>query len=120
MIRSFREQVLINRAIQSGNNLLRGSIDTGYVYYDEEDIKMTKVLWPINNPYIPELNNRKLTIKNVIFNDPATIVFWTDGSKTVVKATNEAFDKEKGLAMAITKKFFGNQGNYYNQVKKWL
>ena len=59
-------------------------------------------------------------IKNVIFNDPATIVFWTDGTKTVVKAKNEPFDPEKGLAMAMSKKFLGNQGNYFNEFKKWL
>ena len=29
-------------------------------------------------------------IKSVVFNPPATIVFWTDNSKTVVKAENEA------------------------------
>lgn len=59
-------------------------------------------------------------IKNVIFNPPATIVFWADNSKTVVKAENEAFDPEKGLAMAITKKALGNKGNYYETFKKWL
>ncbi len=51
-------------------------------------------------------------IKDVIFNDSATIVFWDDGTKTVVKAVNEKFDPEKGLAMAITKKALGNKGNY--------
>lgn len=56
-------------------------------------------------------------IKQVIFNDPATIVFWNDGTKTVVKAHNEKFDKEKGLAMAICKKAFGNKGNF-NEVFK--
>lgn len=61
-----------------------------------------------------------LRIKNVIFNDPATIVFWTDGTKTVVKAYADDFDPEKGLAMAIAKKFLGNQGNYYNEFRKWL
>lgn len=60
------------------------------------------------------------SIKNVIFNDPATIVFWTDGTKTVVKAGDEDFDPEKGLAMAISKKALGNQGNYYEVFKKWL
>lgn len=58
-------------------------------------------------------------IKNVIFNDPATIVFWEDGSKTVVKADEEPFDKEKGLAMAIAKKIYGNKGNYYELFKKY-
>ena len=64
--------------------------------------------------------NDTLSIKNVIFNDPATIVFWNDGTKTVVKAENEPFDPEKGLAMAIAKKALGNKGNYYNEFKKWL
>lgn len=60
-----------------------------------------------------------MQIENVIFNDPATIVFWKDGTKTVVKATNEDFDPEKGLAMAISKKALGNKGNYFDAIKKW-
>ena len=59
-------------------------------------------------------------IEKVIFNDPATIVFWTDRSKTIVKATDEPFDKEKGLAMAISKKHFGNTGRYFEEFKKWI
>ena len=60
-------------------------------------------------------------IENVIFNDPATIVFWSDDTKTVVKAQDgEEFDPEKGLVMAIAKKKFGNNGNYYNHIKKWV
>ena len=59
-------------------------------------------------------------IKNVIFNDPATIVFWSDGTKTVVKTQNgDEFDPEKGLAMAISKKALGNNGRYFNDIKKW-
>lgn len=59
-------------------------------------------------------------IEKVIFNDPATIVFWSDGTKTVVQARDEAFDPEKGLAMAISKKALGNQGRYFETFKKWL
>ena len=61
-----------------------------------------------------------LKIRDVIFNDPATIVFWTDGTKTVVKAENEPYDREKGLAMAIAKKFLGNKGNYFETFKKYI
>lgn len=62
-----------------------------------------------------------LQITRVIFNNPATIVFWSDGTKTVVKAQlDETYDPEKGLAMAITKKSLGNGGNYYNTLKTWL
>ena len=59
-------------------------------------------------------------IEKVIFNNPATIVIWSDGIKTVVKCANEEFDKEKGLAMAICKRLLGNKGNYFNEFRKWI
>lgn len=59
-------------------------------------------------------------IKDVIFNDPATIIIWEDGSKTVVKAENEEFDPEKGLAMAISKRMLGNKYDYYDIFKKYV
>ena len=78
----------------------------------------------INNGGLVTLTRRQINmqrIKKVIFNDPATIVCWSDGTKTVVKCgDNDAFDPEKGLAMAISKKFFDNMGYYYDVFKKWL
>lgn len=66
----------------------------------------------------------KLEIKKVIFNKPATIVFWSDGTKTIVKCgENDIYDPEKGLAMAVAKKFLGtnkSHSNYMNEFKKWL
>lgn len=59
-------------------------------------------------------------IKKVKFNPPATIVFWTDNTKTVVKCKGEDYDPEKGLAMCISKKVLGDKGNYYEVFKKWL
>lgn len=60
-------------------------------------------------------------IKDVIFNDPATIVLWIDGSKTVVKCQEgDEYDKTKGLALCIAKKYFGNKGNYNEIFKKWI
>ena len=59
-------------------------------------------------------------IKRVKFNPPATIVFWTDNTKTVVKCKGEDYDPEKGLAMCICKKVLGDKGNYYEVFKKWL
>lgn len=59
-------------------------------------------------------------VKKVIFNDPATIVFWRDGTKTVVKCQkDDKYDKMTGLAMAISKKALGNKGRYYDIFKKW-
>ena len=79
--------------------------------YCDEDIKQVRNLY----------YGLSLSIKDVIFNPPATIVFWMDGTKTVVKDQGEVFyDPEKGMAMAVAKKAFGNQGNYYNQFKKYI
>lgn len=63
----------------------------------------------------------KMMIENVIFNDPVTIVFWLDGSKTVVKCQpGDTFSKELGLAMAICKKVYGNKASYNDVFKKWV
>lgn len=67
-----------------------------------------------------DVKESTVMIKKVGFYDPVTVVFWEDGTKTVVKAEDEAFDKEKGLAMAIAKKHFGNTGSYWNVFKKWI
>lgn len=60
-------------------------------------------------------------IKRVIFNNPATIILWEDKTKTVVKCgKNDSFDYEKGLAMAIVKKLYGNTGNYIRVMHKYI
>ena len=60
-------------------------------------------------------------IKNVIFNAPATIVLWADGTKTVVKCQEgDEYSKDIGLAMCFAKKALGNSGNYNNVFKKWI
>ncbi len=85
---------------------------------------------------------RSYGIKDVIFNNPYTIVKWDDGTKTIVccqdnyeetvKIVNgkkkkvrkyrksDGFNPETGLAMAIVKKHFGNRGNYNNIFHKYI
>ena len=59
-------------------------------------------------------------ILRVVYNEPATVVFWRDGTKTVVKCQDgDQYSKEQGLAMCIVKKVLGNKGNYNNVFKKW-
>lgn len=75
---------------------------------------------PVDSFETKQSTNRRVKIRDVIFSDPATVVFWDDNTKTVVKARGgEKYDKEKGLAMAIIKKITGNTGNYYNIFKEW-
>lgn len=59
-----------------------------------------------------------LSPKKIIFNGPATIVIWSDGAKTVVKQSKlDNYDYEKGFAMCVVKKVFGDQ---YNAIRKMV
>lgn len=90
-----------------------GTITFGTDPSDDSARHILMDVFGISDRLIPE-------ISNVIFNDPATIVFWDDGSKTVVKCQDgDVFSKESGLALAIIKKAYGNSGSYNNIFKKW-
>lgn len=69
------------------------SIDTFDIIKEMQKVKKS-INKPVTNP-----------IEKVIFNPPATIVFWKDGSKTVVKAQGDVFNPETGLAMAISRHY---------------
>jgi len=48
--------------------------------------------------------------KKVIFNGPATVVLWTDNTKTVVKKSeDEPDDREKALMYCVFKKFLNDK-----------
>ena len=53
----------------------------------------------------------------VIFNAPATIVYWEDGDKTVVRCDNDVFSEEFGYAMACMRKAYGTRANFKAQFK---
>ena len=63
----------------------------------------------------------KFQPKKIIFNGPATIILWDDGTKTVVKCQDgDTFDKEKGIALCFMKKALDNKSNFNNIFKKYL
>lgn len=73
-------------------------------------------------PYCKEEEPFKLEneIVKVTFNDPATIVHWKDGTKTVTKARNgDKFNEETGLALCIVR-YLTNNRNYSKVFDKWL
>lgn len=85
-----------------------------FAAYCKADVEVTKRMAKFFDP------DKTPEIKDVIFQDPATIVLWADGTKTVVRAQDEEYDPEKGLAMAICKKIGGNKWSYFNKFKHWL
>ena len=47
-------------------------------------------------------------VKRVVYHEPATIVFWTDGTKTVVKCIDgQPYEKYAGFCAALAKKIYG-------------
>ena len=104
---------------------------TSYYHFKPIDIDVTftscsttdkkkEVKNSVNSFATKQSTNRRVKIRDIIFSDPATIVFWNDDTKTVVKTRGgEEYDKEKGLAMAIIKKITGNTRDYYEIFKEW-
>lgn len=70
--------------------------------------------------YIMEGMTRKDVplVERVIINNPATIVFFTDGTKEVVKVgPNDIYNPEIGVQMAVIKKLSGEE---YGPLKKTM
>jgi len=55
----------------------------------------------------------------IIFNPPATVVYWKDGTKTVSKvAEGETFVEEVGFAACVLRKLYGCRGAYLEMIAK--
>lgn len=107
-------QDIIDRAY--GNHIKRVTDDmldaARYCYVDtaitHDFSYYVEGLYPSGRRNPNRLIDLGLRIERVIFNDPATIVFWSDGTKTVSKChPDDYYDKHTGLAMAICKKILG-------------
>lgn len=111
------------QVIVGGRTYLPNYCDYIQTCDDFPRIKVDATLAPYSctSNYCTVTSSKPLDIENVIFNSPATIVFWSDNTKTVVKAVDEPYDPEKGIAMAIAKKMMGdNKYEYYRIFLHWL
>lgn len=73
--------------------------------------------------YKPYNRSNLMSITKVIFNPPATIVFWADGCKTVVKCgPDDKFNPHVGIAMCVMKRLYGDKyvnGPNNEKVHAW-
>lgn len=61
--------------------------------------------------------NQSMEARRVIYNGPATIVLWADGTKTVVKCDPEDEQNQMlGLALCYMKKALGNSSRKFNDA----
>ena len=73
-----------------------------------------------NKPFVPTVAERAFNrlVKRIIINRPTIVVYWFDGTKTVVTCdVTDQFDPKIGVCIAFTKKYLINTGNY-NQILK--
>lgn len=111
---------MIDEVRIDGNHLIDDTTDY-FVCHDTLPIytykEFMRYLTPIPNINVDILRRK---IKRVIFNDPATIVFWDDGTKTVVKCgKHDYYNEEVGLMACIVKKITGNTGRWNEILKDW-
>lgn len=65
--------------------------------------------------------SERYSIKRVIFNPPATVIFWDDGTKSVVKCQEgDTYNPETGFALAYLKKLLGNDNTFNKEIDKWV
>lgn len=70
---------------------------------------------------IRKAHKRKYTPKQIIYNPPATIVFWEDGTKTVVKCSeSETYSEYYGFLAALGKKIFETNSEVNRIVKTYI
>lgn len=73
----------------------------------------------VGTPYMMKTSNFP-EIKKVIFNYPATIIIWSDKTKTVVKCkAGDTWDPEKGFVMAYLTKVMG-KSELHKSLKKYV
>lgn len=90
--------------------------DNGFTYSHLADVIKCLSRW-----YVFEKVDNDSLISRVIFNDPATIILWTDGTKTIAKTHgDDAFDPEKGFAVACAKKLLGDGDAFRMEFAEWI
>ena len=71
----------------------------------------------LNRAFDPEMFGKSNTFTKVIYNGPATIILWNDGTKTVVKCKEgDPYSHEAGFALAVLKRLTGN--NFHRCLRK--
>lgn len=88
-----------------------GDIVNGFT----EDQK--KVLYYIIGKVQEDAKAENLEPTKILIQGTATIIWWSDGTKTIVKCQKgDKMDPEKGIAMCVMKKFMGTNETYSNYL----
>ena len=111
-----------------GTTLDLGTATAYGIKYDDYDNQPRSVI--IDFDHINNIPSVRITnvikqyppkVKKIIFSNMATIVFWGDNTKTVVKCSDEDYyDPYAAVAQAFMKKLFGSNNQFKKMVDQFL
>lgn len=62
---------------------------------------------------------KAISVDHIFYDDVATVVFWKDGTKTVVKCQEGTpYDEYTAFCAALAKKMYGNNSKLQREIKK--
>lgn len=107
-----------------GDKLSYSSIGSSINYYDGTPCKNYEPVKesPEEKKAREELERsiKKYTPKRIVYNNPATIVFWNDGTKTVVKCSEtEIFSEYYGFLACLAKKIYGTNSGINRIIRNF-
>ena len=112
--------ITIERSAYSCRDIVTIKIPLGTPWFEEieDTVKMPETHYAVYEGFSNAIDQffgayKIPEVREIRYNGPATIVFWEDNTKTVVKVQpgEEYYDPDKAFAMAVCKKLFGNKFN---------
>ena len=84
-------------------------------YYKQINPRNPSALW--FNPF--SAPKKSLTVERIIVNGDATIIFWKDESKTIVKkSADDQYDLHHAFCAALAKRVYGSNSAVKKMIKK--
>jgi len=79
--------------------------------YESLDDNLDVYPAPERKMFLPgdfNIEGKKVYIKEVLYHNPVTVVFWSDNTKTITKCVKgDVYSRETGLSICILKKIIG-------------
>lgn len=114
-------QVTVNVGLGTFNEPILAVVNPDKIY---EEVSKPEAVKKVDNGYGStwyckcNLNPYDYTPKRIIYNNPATIVFWKDGTKTVVKKNEkEKYNSYNAFCAALAKKIYGTNSEVNRIVR---